>query len=218
MQMKRNKRIPLIVVILVIIVIIFCISKIIGGKNDKTQMLSKIYEELNTNQTYLFEMELNSNNKTIMAKKDEKTLIDQYTKDSETKTESHTTTLVKDENTYLILHNREEYYVYEQNNVEQNILTDGLKDVISKEYITGEEKVKGKKYNYEEYSGSTMFMIANTLELEEKDIKTRFYFDKDDNLVYIKTIYSEETELLKIKLENNVDDSIFEIPSNYAEN
>lgn len=216
--MRKNKRIPLIVVILVIIVIIFGISKLLGQKDDQTQKLAKIYEDLNSNQTYLFEMEQNSDNKIIMAKKGDKTIIDQYSKDSETKTESHATTLVKDNNTYLILHDRKEYYVYEQNNVEQNILTDGIKEVIDKEFVTGEEKVKGKKYSYEEYNGSTMFMITNTLELNEADIKTRFYFDKNGNLTYIKTIYGEEEELLKVNLEKDVDDSIFEIPSDYAEN
>lgn len=216
--MRKNKRIPLIVVILVIIVIIFGISKLLSQKDDQTQKLAKIYEDLNSNQTYLFEMEQNSNNKIIMAKKGDKTIIDQYSKDSETKTESHTTTLVKDNNTYLILHDRKEYYVYEQNNVEQNILTDGIKEVIDKDFSTGEEKVKGKKYNYEEYNGSTMFMITNTLELNEADIKTRFYFDKNSNLTYIKTIYGEDEELLKVNLEKDVDDSIFEIPSDYAEN
>ncbi len=216
--MRKNKRIPLIVVILVIIVIAFCIFKLVGNKEDRSQKLAKIYEELNNNQTYLFEMEQNSSNKTIMAKKDDETIIDQYSKDSESKTESHTTTLVKDNNTYLILHDRQEYYVYQQNNVEQNILTDGIKEVIDKEYTTGEEKVRGKKYKYEEYNGSTMFMITNTLELDESSIKTRFYFDNNGNLTYIKTIYGEESELLKVKLENNVDDSLFEIPANYAEN
>ena len=216
--MRKNKRIPLIVVILIIIAIIFIIFKLVGNKEDKSQKLAKIYEELNNNQTYLFEMEQNSNNKTIMAKKGDETIIDQYSKDSETKVESHTTTLVKDDNTYLILHDRQEYYVYQQNNVEQNILTDGIKEVIDKEYTTGEEKVRGKKYKYEEYSGSTIFMITNTLELDESSIKTRFYFDNNGNLTYIKTIYGEESELLKVKLENSVDDSLFEIPANYAEN
>ena len=216
--MRKNKRIPLIVVIIIIIVVIFGIFKLVGSKEDKSQKLAKIYEELNTNQAYLFEMEQNSNNKTIMAKKGDETIIDQYSKDSETKVESHTTTLVKDNNTYLILHDRQEYYVYQQNNVEQNILTDGIKEVVDKEYTTGEEKVRGKKYKYEEYSGSTMFMITNTLELDESSIKTRFYFDNNGNLTYIKTIYGEESELLKVKLENNVDDSLFEIPANYAEN
>ena len=104
--MKKSKRIPLILVILVIIGIIFCISKLVGRKDDQTQKLAKIYEDLNTNQTYLFEMEQNRSNKIIMAKKGDKTIIDQYSKDSETKAESHTTTLVKDNNTYLILHDR----------------------------------------------------------------------------------------------------------------
>lgn len=216
--MRKNKRIPLIVVILVIIVIIFGISKLLSQKDGQTQKLAKIYDDLNSNQTYLFEMEQNSNNKIIMAKKEDKTIIDQYSKDSETKIESHTTTLVKDNNTYLILHDRKEYYVYEQNNVEQNILTDGIKEVVDKDFTTGEEKVKGKKYDYEEYNGSTMFMITNTLELNEADIKTRFYFDKNGNLTYIKTIYGEDEELLKVNLEKDVDDSIFEIPSDYAEN
>lgn len=216
--MKKNKRIFFIVVILIIIGIIFGIIKLVGNKEDKIQKLAKIYEELNNNQTYLFEMEQNSNNKTIMAKKGNETIIDQYSKDSESKVESHTTTLVKDNNTYLILHDREEYYVYQQNNVEQNILTDGIKDVIDREYTTGEEKVRGKKYKYEEYNGSTMFMITNTLELDESSIKTRFYFDNSGKLTYIKTIYGEDSELLKVKLENNVDDSLFEIPANYAEN
>lgn len=216
--MKKNKRIPLIVIILIIIAVIFIIFKLAGSKESKSQKLAKIYEELNNNQTYLFEMEQNSNNKTIMAKKGNETIIDQYSKDSETKAESHTTTLVKDNTTYLILHDREEYYVYQQNNIEQNILTDGIKEVIDKEYTTGEEKVRGKKYKYEEYNGSTMFMITNTLELDESEIKTRFYFDNNGNLTYIKTIYGEESELQKVKLENNVDDSLFEIPANYAEN
>ena len=216
--MKKNKRIPLIVVILIIIAIVFIIFKLVSSKEDKSQKLAKIYEELNTNQTYLFKMEQNSNNKTIMAKKGDETIIDQYSKDSESKIESHTTTLVKDNNTYLILHDRQEYYVYQQNNVEQNILTDGIKEVIDKEYTTGEEKVRGKRYKYEEYNGSTMFMITNTLELDESSIKTRFYFDNNGNLTYIKTIYGEDSELLKVKLENNVDDSLFEIPANYAEN
>ena len=191
--MRRDKKISLIVLILVIIGIIFVICKLVGKKGSHTQRLAQIYENLNSNQTYLIEMEQNSSNKIIMAKKGEETIIDQYSKDSETKAESHTTTLVKDNNTYLILHDRQEYYVYEQNNVEQNILTDGIKEIIDKNYTTGEEKVKGKKYYYEEYDGSTMFMITNTLELSEADIKTRFYFDKSGNLTYIKTIYYSQS-------------------------
>ena len=157
-------------------------------------------------------MEYDENTKIIMAQKDGKTIIDQYSENS------HTTTIIKDNNTYLVLHDREEYYVYEQNNVEQSILTEGLKEIVDKEFIVDTEKVSGKKYLYEEYAGSTMFMLSNTLDISEEEIKTRFYFDNDDNLVYVRTIKGVNQELVKIKIEKEVDDSIFEIPSNYAEN
>ncbi len=216
--MKKNKRIFLIVIVILIIAIIFGIVKIVNKNSPKEQMLSKIYQDLEESQTYLFEIEKNNNNKTIMAKKGDKTIIDQYTKNSETNVENHTTTLVKDNNTYLILHDRKEYYVYTENNVEQTIVTDGLKEIISKSYTTGTEKIKGKKYSYEEYDGSSMFMISNLININDTNVKTRFYFDSKNNLTYIKTILDNKQELLKVTLEKDVKDSIFEIPSDYAEN
>lgn len=216
--MKKNKGINLILVILVIIGIIFVISKIINNKSSDEQKLAKIYENLKGSQSYCFQMERNNNNKIIMAQKGDKTIIDQYSKEGENSTQSHTTTLIKDNNTYLILHDRKEYYVYEENNVDQTILLDGIKEIMDKDFSRGNEKVRGKKYNYEEYNGSSIFMISNTLNIDENEVKTRFYFDKKDNLVYIKTINGEDTELLKINITQDVDDSIFEIPSDYAEN
>ena len=210
--MKKKKKIKLVVLILVIIAIVIVISKVAGNKKVDIKRLSNLYQELNTSQTYLFDMEKDSDNKTIMAKKGDKTIIDN------TSAESHSTTIVKDNNTYLVLHDREEYYVYEQNNVEQTILTDGIGEIVNKEFKTGTEKVKGKKYFYEEYAGSTMFMSENTSNISEEEIKTRFYFDNNDDLVYIKTIKGSYQELLKIKVEKQVEDSLFEIPSNYAEN
>lgn len=210
--MKKKKMRKLIISILVVIAIIVLIKIFTGNNVSDKQRLIKLYENLNTSQTYLFEWEKSEKTKTVMAKKAEKTIIDDYSENT------HSTTIVKENNTYLVLHDREEYYVYEGNTVEQNILTEGLKEVTEKAYTTGTEKVKGKKYSYEEYSGSTMFMTASSLEPNEEEIKTRFYFDKDDNLVYIRTIIGVNQELLKIRLETEVDDSIFEIPSHYAEN
>lgn len=210
--MRKKKITRLFILILIIIAIIAVMSRLVNNKEEEIKKLAQLYEELNTSQTYLFEMQQNDDNKTIMAKKGEQTIIDQYSKDN------HTTTIVKDNNTYLVLHNREEYYVYEQNNVEQTILTDGIGEVVSKDFTTGTEKVKGKKYSYEEYAGSSMFLISTTLDSNEEEIKTRFYFDNNNNLVYIRTIKGATQELLKIKIEKEVDDSIFEIPSNYAEN
>ena len=118
--MRKKKIRKIIISILIIVVAILIISKTIGNKKEDVKRLADLYEKLNSSQTYLVEMEQNDDNKTIMAKKADKTIIDQYTKNN------HTTTIVKDNNTYLVLHDREEYYIYEQNNVEQNILTDGL--------------------------------------------------------------------------------------------
>ena len=193
--MRKKKIRKIIITIIIIVVAVLLISKIMTNKKEDVKRLANLYEKLNTSQTYLVEMEQNDDNKTIMAKKADKTIIDQYTKNN------HTTTIVKDNNTYLVLHDREEYYIYEQNNVEQNILTDGLKEVISKEFVIGEQKVKGKKYQYEEYTGSTMFMISGTLGSGDEEIKTRFYFDKDDNLIYIQTIKGVNQELLKINIQ-----------------
>lgn len=216
--MKKNKRISLIVIILVIIGIIFFVSKIVGNKNSKVQELAKVYNKLNSSQAYQFKWEQNDNNKTIIIKDGDKTLIDQYSKDEESATQNHTRTLIKENSTYLILPDRKEYYIYEGNNVDQTFLIDGIKEITGKEYTKGTEKVKGKKYEYEEYSGSTMFLLSNSLNLDENDVKTRFYFDSKENLVYIKTIYGDKHELLKVSLTNDIDSSVFEIPADYAEN
>ena len=216
--MKKNKRINLIVIILVIIGIIFFVSKIVGNKNSKVQELAKVYNKLNSSQAYQFKWEQNDNNKTIIIKDGYKTLIDQYSKEEDSATQNHTKTLIKENSTYLILPDRKEYYIYEGNNVDQTFLIDGIKEIMGKEYTKGTEKVKGKKYKYEEYSGSTMFLLSNSLNLDENDVKTRFYFDSKDNLVYIKTIYGDNHELLKVSLTNDIDSSVFEIPADYAEN
>lgn len=210
--MKKRKIKKIVLTILAFISIIIIITQILGNKKDDKKRLASLHEELNLSQTYLFQWEQNDDSKTIMAKKGDKTIIDQYSKNS------HSTTIVKDNNTYLVLHDREEYYVYEQNNVEQTILTDGIAEIIKKDFTTGSEKIKGQRYFYEEYSGSTMFMQASSLDISEEDIKTRFYFDNNDNLVYIRTIKGVNQELLEINIQKEIDDSMFEIPSNYAEN
>lgn len=209
--MKNNKTIKLIIILIAVVAIIFGIRKFINN-NSKTSKLRNIYEKINTAQTYFFEMERNDENKVILAEKENKTIIDQYSEDN------HSTTIVKDSNTYLVLHNREEYYVYANNNVDQTILIDEIKAIIEKEFTKGTEKIQGKKYNYEEYAGSTIFTISNTLDENEENVKTRFFFDNEGNLAYIKTMADDNQELLKVKLEMQVDDAIFEIPSNYAEN
>lgn len=210
-HMKKKKVVKLVILVLIIIALIIGIKKFINNEGQDNK-LANIYKQLQSTQNYLFEMEKNDDNKVILAKKGNDTIIDQYSE------ENHSSTIIKDNNTYLVLHNREEYYIYENNNVNQNILIDEIKGIIEKTYTTGTEKIKGKKYEYEEYEGSTIFTISNTLDENEENVKTRFFFDNEGNLEYIKTMTENHQELLKVKLEMQVDDSIFEIPSNYAEN
>lgn len=210
--MKRKKIKKLIIILILIIIAIVIIYKIFNKKSENTKYLVQIFDQINFNQTYLFEIQTNDKTKTIMAKKDDQIIIDDYSENS------HSTTIVKDDITYLIFHDREEYYVYTQSNVDKNYLLEGLSEIKDKPFLTGTEKIKGKKYLYEEYNGSTMFMKDNNSEISEDEIKTRFYFDSDGSLTYIKTLKGSYQELLKVSVTNEVDDSIFEIPSNYAEN
>ena len=172
-------------------------------------------------QMYIFtRSSQNGENKIITAKKGDKTKIDMYNSGN------YTTTLIKDGNTYLISHEEKEYYTYTNNKIDEEILTEELKRIVEKEYKVGREKVYGKTYYYEEFSGITDFLIESYKDMDIETAKTRFYF-KGKDLRFIKTIYQtvnpdtgETTnieELLKTNIEYNVEDNIFEIPSEYAE-
>ena len=140
-KIDKKKKIIFLAIIIVVIVGIIITSLIISNNNQNTKQdnLRKIYDKLMASQEYSFKMEKNDNNKTIMAKNGEQTVIDQYSED-----EGHLTTLIKDRNTYLIYHDREEYYLYENNNPEQNMLTDGIKEIIDRDYAIGTEKINNK--------------------------------------------------------------------------
>ena len=58
--------------------------------------------------------------------------------------------------------------------------------------------------------------MTNVDEQEEQNAKTRFYYD-NDKLVYIKTIVGDKQELLKVNISYDVDNDLFNIPSNYEE-
>ena len=52
---------------------------------------------------------------------------------------------------------------------------------------------------------------------EESVIKTRFYFDHN-KIAYIKTVIDDsEEEILKVNFSDEVNESLFEIPDDYAE-
>ena len=56
---------------------------------------------------------------------------------------------------------------------------------------------------------------SNLYSQDETKVKTRFYYEGND-LKYIKTITADNEELLEIKINFEVDDSLFEIPEGYT--
>lgn len=213
-----KKKIIIIASIILIIGIIVGTIYVLNRPSDK---LKNMYNKMISEQMYIFtRSSQNGENKIITAKKGDKTKIDMYNSGN------YTTTLIKDGNTYLISHEEKEYYTYTNNKIDEEILTEELKRIVEKEYKVGREKVYGKTYYYEEFSGITDFLIESYKDMDIETAKTKFYF-KGKDLQFIKTIYQtvnpdtgETTnieELLKTNIEYNVEDNIFEIPSEYAE-
>lgn len=217
----NKKRLIVIISVIVILAIAIIIGVVINNQ-PKTSKLSRIYEKMIENQTYSFTRnDIEEKNKIITSRKNEKTLIDMYNWGE------HISTLILEGDTYLIFHENEEYFVYANNNKDEEILTNELAEIAKLEYNEGKEKIYGKTYKYEEYKGVSNFLIYSENNIDINTIKTRFYF-KDKELVYLKTMYEtvdEETEerkkveeLQNVKVQYEVEDSVFNIPENYAEN
>ena len=220
--MNKKVSIPIVPIILVIVLVIIVVVALVRVTGDDASKLLKVYNKMIEKQTYCFtRYDFEEKNKLITYRKSDKTLIDMYNSGE------HLSTLVSGGDTYLIFHENKEYYVYLNNNVDAEILTESLKEITELEYTEGEEKIYGKTYKYEEYNGVSEFLITSEKNMDAESIKTRFYF-KGNELVYLKTIYNvvdDETgetkqteELQTVKVEYEVEDSIFEIPSDYAEN
>lgn len=216
----NKKKIVLIISIIVLLAI--STTGVIINNQSKKSKLSNIYEKIIENKTYTFtRYDLEEKNKIITSRKKDKTLIDMYNLGE------HLSTLILEGDTYLIFHENEEYFVYANNNKDEEILTNELAEITKLEYTVGKEKIYGKSYKYEEYQGVSNFLIYSENNMDISTIKTRFYF-KGKELVYLKTIYetvNQETgerkqveELQNVKVEYEAKDGIFNIPENYAEN
>lgn len=209
--MKKNVIPKIIFVILIIVLIIMIILTRINQKPKDLTL--KMYKDICEKTNYTFSMvEENSDiDYSLIVSKQENFISIDATSDGE-----HTTTLVKDGYAYYIMHKKKEYYLYDSSEIDADILRNNLTEIENKKYVNGYEKINGKNYYYEEYEGISAFVIgANYIE-DESSIKTRFYYDKE-NIVYIKTIIDDTYELLKIEFSNDIDNSLFEIPDDYAE-
>lgn len=217
-----NKKIRISIILSLVIVSIIAVVLVVVYNNNNVSKLKDVYDKMIKNQTYTFtRYDLEEKNKIITTRKVDKTMIDMYNSGE------HISTLILEGDTYLIFHQNKEYYIYANNDKDKEVLTDIFGEISNLEYSTGKEKIYGRTYRYEEYKGVSDFLIYSTNEMDTNTIKTRFYF-KGKELVYLKTIYetvNKETgekkqveELQTVKVEYTVEDNVFTIPKDYAEN
>lgn len=122
----------------------------------------------------------------------------------------HMGVVYKDNTTYVLLYDEKAYlkeHGKDEDAIEDmNIFSpEDLDEIKDEEFITGKESISGTEYYFEEFK-------------DEKENETiRFYFQGND-LKYIRNISEDENVLLKVnELSSKVDDSLFEIPSDFSE-
>ena len=213
--MDNKKKIIIISICVVIALIIIGVAIYFTVKNVSTssdeKKLAKVYEKMMENETYSFSLTLDDNNKTVISRKGNMANIDIYSDGN------HTTNLIKDGNTILLMYNTQKYYTYQNNEIQLTELSNELDRIIqSGEPQKGEEEIDGRNYKYEEYQGVSYFLLNSDTTVSRESTTTRFYF-KGNDLKYIKTIMGEESELVKVDVSYNVKDDIFEIPENFQE-
>lgn len=218
--MSKKKKIIIavssVIAILVVCLIIFLVvnnqskTNASDEENRTNTRLSKVYEKMNDKLTYSFEATLDNENKMVIKRKN-----NQARKDLTLEGEL-TTQIVRDGNTYLLQKDTKKYYEYLNNELELTELATIIQDLINNQEPTkAQEELDGDKYECEEYKGTSYFWLEPIEQsINEEETTIKFYF-KGNNLKYIKTIINDEEELLQVNIEYNVDDSEFEIPSEY---
>lgn len=212
--MQKKKKMIIIIVAIVVVALIV-LGVILANKSNKVTSntkaetkVSTLYNKIKNTDTYSFKFTADDNSKVFYAKSGEKAYMDTKYNGSETKY------IIKDGNSYLIKDSDKRYYTYTNNNIDLDLVSETLADLINLEHNDGKEDIDGKSYNYEEYSVLTNIAISDFS--NETNIKTRLYF-KGKDLVYIKTISDRKQELLKVDMSTKVENNLFEIPSDYVE-
>ena len=211
---KENKKVIIIFIIIAIVAvclgIISCFLLVPNTSKELSFSINELYESLKQEQAYSINLTLDENNKSLYAKQSNIAYLDDILNGVETEM------LIKNGNTYLIKDEDKVYYVYKNNETNLNKIEDILEALKDKEYQTGEEKIDNKSYSYIEFNQLTDLVIMNTSNIKSDTKKTRFYFDRKD-LKYIKTIAGNKEELLKVTISRDVDNKLFQIPSDYEE-
>ena len=211
---KENKKVIIIFIIIAIVAvclgIISCFLLVPNTSKELSFSINELYESLKQEQAYSINLTLDENNKSLYAKQSNIAYLDDILNGVETEM------LIKNGNTYLIKDEDKVYYVFKNNETNLNKIEDILEALKDKEYQTDEEEIDNKSYSYIEFNQLTDFAIMNTSNIKSDTKKTRFYFDGKD-LKYIKTIAGNKEELLKVTISRDVDNKLFQIPSDYEE-
>ncbi len=210
----NKKNIMILTTIMLIVIVLVVIFLFIGNKQNKidTEKIdntktSEVYDKIvQTDKIKLVRTVDNSNKVT--------TIIDGEMAYKEIiKNGIKTKYIVKNGNTYYIDDRSKRYFEYQNNTTILNEIKNELEQIKNTSTETGKEKIDGKSYRYEEFSGNGFFLLNDNLSTNYS--KTRFYYD-NDKLVYIKIILDEKEEIQKVDLSyDDVNDSFFNIPNDY---
>lgn len=214
-NLKDNKKTIIIACIAVIVILaiagvaIYSMNKIEESQTGQDKTI-KLYDELTKKGKYNFNTFLNEKNKMYYSKGEKVAYVDTTFEGGESKY------VIKDGNSYLLDDEDNVYYTYHNNEIDLRKIELELEKVKDLEYVDGKETIENKEYKYEEYNVATSFMFKYFDNLENKNVKTRFYYD-GNKLAYIKTIVGDYEELLKVDISYNVNSKLFEIPEDYRE-
>ena len=213
MEKKQKIFIISICVIVAIIIVGLIVYAIITSRTESANenRLANMYEKMMQDETYSITFQLDDNNKYTVSRKGDVANIDMYNNGD------HTTNIIRDGNTYLLMYNTKRYYTYQNNVIGLGELPSQLNEMIQNQQPEkGQEKIDGHNYRYEEYKGVSDFLMNTDENVIEENTNTRFYFDGDD-LKYIQTIMEDKSELIRVEVSYDVDDNIFEIPSDFQQ-
>lgn len=213
MEKKQKIFIISICVIVAIIIVGLIVYAITTSRTESANenRLANMYEKMMQDKTYSITFQLDDNNKYTVSRKGDVANIDTYNNGD------HTTNIIRDGNTYLLMYSTKRYYTYQNNVIGLGELPNQLNEMIQNQQPEkGQEKIDGHNYRYEEYKGVSDFLMNTDENVIEENTNTRFYFDGDD-LKYIQTIMEDESELIRVEVSYDVDDTIFEIPSDFEE-
>lgn len=213
MEKKQKIFIISICVIVAIIIVGLIVYAIITSRTESANenRLANMYEKMMQDETYSITFQLDDNNKYTVSRKGDVANIDMYNNGD------HTTNIIRDGNTYLLMYSTKRYYTYQNNVIGLGELPSQLNEMIQNQQPEkGQEKIDGHNYRYEEYKGVSDFLMNTDENVIEENTNTRFYFDGDD-LKYIQTIMEDKSELIRVEVSYDVDDTIFEIPSDFEE-